>query len=176
MRGTLSLHALAWLGATLTNAAAAQPTTVPSVATPARGRAASAELVMRIDQVPVYAQPFDVAQLKREVDKAANARERSVIEMKLRPRPIATLKSGARVRSDWRDGDWYRVRLDDGRLGWVLRVTDAGISNFAAASQPVPRITTPAHAQGRSLRPPTRHPPSRYPRTESRSRARWASR
>ena len=78
MRGQLSLHALAWLGAALANAAAAQPTVPASVATPARGRAASAELVVRIDGVPVYAQPFDVAQLKREIDKESSKRERGV--------------------------------------------------------------------------------------------------
>lgn len=145
MRGPLSLHALAWLGATFANAAPAQPLVPPNVAAPARGRAMSSELVMRVDQVPVYAQPFDVAQLKREIDKGSSKRERSVTEMQLRPRPIATLKSGARVKADWRDGDWYRVRLDDGRIGWVLRIADLGISNFAAVgAAPAPRVAAPA--------------------------------
>ncbi len=145
MKASLSLHALAWLGATLANATDAQPTTPINAATPARGRAVSSELVMRVDSVPVYAQPFDVAQLKREIDKGASKRERSVTEMQLRPRPIATLKSGARVKADWRDGDWYRVRLDGGRVGWVLQITDSGISNFTVAGTPVaPRVAAPS--------------------------------
>jgi hypothetical protein len=143
MRGQLSLHALAWIGAALANAAAAQPTVPTSVATPARGRAVSSELVMRIDGVPVYAQPFDVAQLKREIDKGQSKRERSVTDMQLRPRPIVTLKSGTRVKADWRDGDWYRVRLDDGRMGWMLRIVDSGISNFSAVAAPAPRVAPP---------------------------------
>lgn len=143
MRGQLSLHALAWLGAALANAVAAQPTVPASVATPTRGRAVSAELVMRIDGVPVYAQPFDVAQLKREIDKRSSKRERSVADMQLRPRPIATLRAGTRVKADWRDGDWYRVRLDDGRVGWMLRVVDSGVSNFSAAAAPAPRVAAP---------------------------------
>ena len=145
MKASLSLHALAWLGATLANATDAQPTTPINAATPARGRAVSSELVMRVDSVPVYAQPFDVAQLKREIDKGASKRERSVTEMQLRPRPIATLKSGERVKADWRDGDWYRVRLDGGRVGWVLQITDSGISNFTVAGTPVaPRVAAPS--------------------------------
>jgi hypothetical protein len=121
--------ALALLGAALAG---------PLAAAEVRDATVHIELVVHLDGVPVYAEPFDLAAVQREIDRARTPRERSVIEMRLRPRPIAALKTGTRVIADRRRQAWYRIRLSDGGRGWIVQIVDAGVANFSAPRAPVP--------------------------------------
>jgi hypothetical protein len=49
---------------------------------------------------------------------------------------IAELQEGARLEADERRGNWYRIRLADGRIGWVNYVVGKISPNFSVDARP----------------------------------------
>jgi hypothetical protein len=49
---------------------------------------------------------------------------------------LAQLQEGARLEADQRRGNWYRVRLPDGRSGWIDYVVGKTNPNFSVDSNP----------------------------------------
>ena len=49
---------------------------------------------------------------------------------------LAQLQEGARLEADRRRGGWYRVRLPDGRFGWINYVVGRTHPNFSVDSNP----------------------------------------
>jgi hypothetical protein len=49
---------------------------------------------------------------------------------------IAELQQGARIEADRRDGNWYRVHLADGSVGWLGYVVGKVSANFSVDANP----------------------------------------
>ena len=56
---------------------------------------------------------------------------------------IAELQQGARVEAVERRGTWYRLRLSDGRIGWIGQVAGKANPNFSVDAKPrgAPAVT-----------------------------------
>jgi hypothetical protein len=73
---------------------------------------------------------------------------------------IAQLQQGTRVVADQRQGTWYRIRLSDGRTGWVGYVVGRTNPNFTVDAAPGIERSAPRTSAGAPEAQPAEPPPT----------------